>query len=97
MGRYDLGLTEEGFWRLTLREFNALVERYIINHDWLNYRVALVCSILANTARDPKKKPSPFVPDDFMPKKEQRQQTAEQMFAFVQALNAVLGGKVVEV
>ena len=28
MGRYDLGLGEDEFWALTIKEFNALVERY---------------------------------------------------------------------
>jgi len=89
-------LGEEEFWALTIREFNALIERYKNNQDWLNYRAALICAILANTVRDPKKKTRPFVPDDFMPKKESKQQTAEQMFATVQLLNAAFGGKVLE-
>lgn len=32
--------------------------------DW---RTAAVCSVLANTVRDPAKKPQPFQPIDFMP------------------------------
>ena len=96
MGRYDLNLTEDEFWGLTLKEFNALIERHRNNHDWLNYRTALICAILANTVRDPKKKIRPFTPEDFMPKKETKQQTTEQIFATVQMLNTVFGGEVIK-
>ena len=96
VGRYDLGLGEDEFWALTIRELNALLERYKSEHDWLNYRAALICSVLANTARDPKRKPRPFIPDDFMPKKERKQQTAKQMLTTVKMLNAAFGGNVIE-
>lgn len=96
MGRYDLNLTEDDFWGLTLKEFNALAGRHESNQEWLNYRAALVCAVLANTARDPKRKRHPFVPDDFLPKKEHVGQTPEQIFAQVQLLNALFGGTVVE-
>ena len=88
-------LGEEEFWLLTIREFNALSERYKSNHDWQNYRAALICSVLANIWRDPKKR-RPFTPDDFMPKKELKQQSPEQMLMNVKLLNAAFGGKVVE-
>ena len=83
MGRYDLGLSEEEFWGLTLKEFNALSERYGVNQEWLNYRAALICSVLANIARDPKKKGTPYIPRDFMPggKQPYQKQTAKQMLA----------------
>jgi len=96
MGRYDLNLAEVDFWELTLKELDALNERHKEAHNWLNYRAGLICAVLANTARDPKKKLTPFVPDDFMPKEKHRHQTAEQLFAMVQMLNAVFGGTVVE-
>jgi len=96
MGQYDLHLGEDEFWGLTLKEFNALIERDRIKHEWQNYRVALLCSIVANTARDPKKKRKPFLPDDFMPKKERPIQTAKQVLATVKMLNAAFGGKVLE-
>lgn len=95
-GRYDLGLTEVEFWALTLKELNALSERHQSNQSWLDYRAALVCAVFANTTRDAKKRMKPFVPGDFMPKGKTRRQTAEQMFAAVQLLNAAFGGKVSE-
>ncbi len=96
LGRYDLNLTEEEFWGLTVRELNALTERQAERHDWLNYRAALICSVLANTARDPKRKRTPFTPDDFMPGKPRKEQSAQQMWATVKVLNASLGGNVLE-
>lgn len=84
------------FWDLTLKEFNALIGRHKSNQEWLNYRAALICAVLANTVRDPKRKARPFVPDDFMPGSKSRKQTAKQMFAQVKAINALLGGKVLE-
>ena len=82
MGRYDFGLSEEEFWGLTLKEFTALADRYRANQEWLNYRAALICSVLANTVRDPKQKRKPYTPQDFMPGAKVRpQQTAKQMLA----------------
>ncbi len=79
-----------------MKELNALMGRQEMNHDWLNYRGALICAVLANTVRDPKRKIRPFVPDDFMPKQKGRQQTAEQIYATVQLLNTALGGSISE-
>ena len=93
MGRYDLNLEEEEFWALTIKEFNALVERYNNNQEWLNHRTALICSVLANIWRDPKRKQQPFRPADFMPEVESRQQTPKQILATVKVLNAAFGGK----
>jgi len=95
-GRYDLYLSEFDFWNLTLVEFNALSERYRESQKWLNYRAAMICAVVANTVRDRKKKSKPWTPDDFMPIKECRQMTAEQMFNQVQANNIMLGGEVLE-
>lgn len=94
MGRYDLGLEEGEFWALTIKELNALIERYKNNQDWLNYRSALICAVMANIWRDSKRRA--FIPDDFMPKEKVRQQSPEQMLATVKLLNTALGGKVLE-
>ena len=51
---------------------------------------------MANLWRDPKRKVKPFQPSDFMPKKQSVPQTPEQMFATVQMLNTMFGGKVIE-
>lgn len=94
MGRYDLHLTEEEFWSLTPREFDALRGRFNDSNDWLNYRAALVCSVVANVFRG--KNVKPFKPDDFMPKRKTKDQTPEQILATVELLNAAFGGDVVE-
>jgi len=91
MGRYDLGLGEEEFWALTIKEFNALIERYNNNQEWLNHRTALICTVLANMWRG--KNTKTFTPDDFMPKERARQQTPKQMLATAKVLNAAFGGK----
>lgn len=95
LGRYDLNLGEEEFWGLTLKEFNALCERFKSNNERLDYRTALICAVLANTVRDPKRR-KPFTPEDFMPKNKPKHQTAEQIFSTVQLLNTAFGGKVSE-
>lgn len=92
MGRYDLNLGEEEFWGLTLREFNALILRHKNNQDWLNYRSALICTVLANVWRG--KNTKAFTPDDFMPKEKPGQQTPKQILATVKTLNAAFGGKI---
>ena len=91
MGRYDLSLGEEEFWALTIKEFNALIERHNNNQEWLNYRAALICTVLANIWRS--KNTKAFIPDDFMPKEKPDKQTPKQILATVKVLNAAFGGK----
>lgn len=79
---------------MTVRELNALIERYEVNRDWLNYRAALICAVLANIWRG--KNVKAFKPEDFMPGREHERQTPEQMLTTVQLLNAALGGSVRE-
>jgi hypothetical protein len=53
-GRYDLGLTEEGFWALTPREFHLLAERCDVRTQWKDMRAALapwMMSVLWTTKR----------------------------------------------
>ena len=98
-GRYNLQLSEDEFWVLTLREFIALSERYKDSQDWLDYRAALICSVMANLWSDTRKRKKPYSPSDFMPegrKERSVQQTPEQMFTIVKMLNAAYGGRVQE-
>jgi len=80
-----------------MKEFNALSERFKESQNWLNYRAAMICAVVANTVRNPKKKTKAWVPSDFMPTKERKRMTDKQMFAQVQAINAMYGGKAIEV
>lgn len=87
-------MSEGEFWELTLKEFNALVERRKNEQEWLNYRAALICTVLANIWRG--KNTKVFKPEDFMPGKKHEGQTPEQMLTTVQMLNAAFGGSVIE-
>jgi len=93
-GRYDLRLSEDEVWGLTLRELRALSDRHKDSQSWLDYRAALICTVMANMWRDPKSKA--LVPSDFMPGEKTSQQTPEQMLATVKLLNSAYGGNVVE-
>jgi len=87
-------LTDEGFYTMTMREFHALTERWKSAQEWLNVRTAMVCTVMVNMWRSPKSKAAKI--EDFMPGQHKPEpQTAEQMLAAVQLLNAAHGGKVV--
>jgi len=95
-GRFNLGLSDEEFWHLTLAQFNALAKRYDEQQERQDYRAALICTVLAEINRDRKKRPRPFKPEDFMPKRGRKQKpmTDEQMLAQAKIITAALGGKV---
>ena len=69
-GVHNLRLPSREFWSLTLAQFDALARRYKDEQRRLDYRSAMICSILAEINRDRKRRPRPFSPDDFMPKEE---------------------------
>ena len=94
MGRYDLRLSEDEFWCFTLKELNALIERHKANEEWLNFRPAQICALLANIHRG--KGSKTYSLEDFMPQDRKREQTPEQILTSVTMLNAKLGGKVEE-
>ena len=62
----------------------------------LNYRGAMICSVIAEVNRDRKKRKKPYSPNDFMPKKPHPkvQLTGEQMKQHLGLINATLGGDV---
>ena len=81
---YDLGLTEDSFWKLTLKRFTALAERHNLSLERQHFHSALICAVLANIFRDPNKTQA-FTPDDFMPGRSKRQpQTPQQMLNVIQ-------------
>lgn len=60
----DLGLDPEYFWALTLREFSILHRR----HQVERYRTsAHVCAFLAEMYRDPAKRDTSFMIEEFLP------------------------------
>lgn len=65
MGRYDLGLSDEEFGRLTPERYEALLGRWRVKQRREDARAALIASILANAYRDSEARPDPWRIDDF--------------------------------
>ena len=53
----------------------------------------MVTSMVANTARDPKRQREPFQPEQFMPHYEREPTPWEDMLEQVKVINAAMGGK----
>lgn len=56
----------------------------------------MVCSVIANVNRDPKKRRKPYTEDDFLGtggESKSKRQTPDQMLAMAKQANALLGGK----
>lgn len=79
---------------MTLKEFNALSERYKDTESRLDYRAALICTVLAEINRDRKKRPKPFKPDDFMPQKPKKKLKPEQMVKSLEVITQMMGGEI---
>jgi len=82
-GRHDLRLREDEFWSLTLREFDALMDRLEVNLRIENQRAAVICCVVANLFRG--KNSRPYKPGDFLPcpEVEEHRQTPEEMLEVV--------------
>lgn len=104
-----LGLSVEEFWKLLPREFYALSKEYerkvqedidliLAEQEWANWRMAMICCIIANANRDRRKKPSPFKPSDFMPEKRQeekgKEMTDNEMLEVLKNTTILMGGEV---
>lgn len=59
------------------------------------YRFGQVAATIANSVRDPKKKPSPWTAEDFFASLRQRlrSQSWQEQLKIVEALNEAFGGK----
>lgn len=86
-------LSEREFWGLTLAQLNSLAERFASEQEMLNYRGALICSVIAEVNRNKKKRSRPYTFKDFMPKKRRGKLTGEEMLERIVAMNAALGGE----
>lgn len=93
IGIYDLRLNDEQFWRLTIKQFNKLVERHKQNKRAELFNSALICSVIANVNRG---KGKPFQPSDFMPKEKKRQpkMSPEEMVEILRMITLQAGGEV---
>lgn len=56
-------------------------------------RAGIVASTVANTARDPRKRPRPFRPRDFMPDFGRPEQTWQEQLQLVEMFNRAFGGR----
>jgi hypothetical protein len=79
--RYDLGLTEEEFWRMTPRQLSALLKRHKREHERQEFLFAQVVSNTVNFSMCRPKQP--VTPKQFMPsqwrKKESQPQILERL------------------
>lgn len=93
VGRYDLQLNEEEFWRLTLKEFNMLCNRHKNRQSAEAFNSALICSVIANVNR---RKGKAFEPADFMPKekKKRKKMNMAQMLEALKSITAANGGAI---
>jgi len=91
VGRFDLGLGDVDFWRLTLRQYDALVKRLIFNNELRQWETARLMAAIYEQNRNPKKKPSAFSASDFMPRKNDPSSLLEK----VKGINRMLGGKMI--
>jgi hypothetical protein len=84
---------------MSSREFAEWVQYYQLEpfgEPRADLRSGIVASTVANSARDPKKKPTPFKPDDFMiqfEQKQERQKDWRTMLAQVEMINKAFGGR----
>ena len=92
-GVRNLRLSDREFWNLTLAQFDALVRRYKDEQRRLDYRSAMICSILAEINRDRKRRTKPFSPEDFMPKEEAEERDDPKMERALKRISQMLGGK----
>ena len=90
---YDLGLSDDLFWRLSPRDFSLLLRRMSQEQEQQNRRVARICAAIYNAPYiDIKRRGGkPYTENDFMPK-QRRPQGPEQMLETVKALNKLYGG-----
>ncbi len=93
IGIYDLRLTEDQFWRLTLEEFNSLCHRHKEKQRAELFNSALICSVIANVNRG---KGKAYTPLDFMPKekKKPKPMSINEMVDLLKQVTLAHGGEV---
>jgi len=77
-----------------MKEFSALSDRCKDVQCWLDYRAAIICTVMANMWRGPKSRP--FTPADFMPGEKHGRQTQKEMLDVVKLMDATYRGKVIK-
>lgn len=89
MGVYDLGLTSDQFWGLTLAQFGALIDRHVVRERQEDYRPGVLASVIWNAnpfIKGKAKQPWNFFPSLKVVEAEtpRRESTAEQMLAILE-------------
>lgn len=75
--RYDLGLSEAEFWKLTGKQLSHLIRRHKGSQDRQQLLVGLLASVTANYSMCRPKEP--LVPADFMPNRKERERTEDEI------------------
>ncbi len=68
---------------MSIKRFNALAEQYKQEQERKDFRIAMICTLIANAFRNPKR--APFKVEDFMPR-EKAQKSPDEILAAVKAL-----------
>jgi len=84
-------LSEEEFWRLTLRKFHALVGRLSVRLEREDSRAAQICAAIYEQNRDRKKKATPYTAADFMATK--KKTGWKEQLNLIKSINVKLKGK----
>ena len=74
---------------MTFAEFELAVKGFKAREEREHYRIAILCSVIANVNRG--KNTKAYKPEDFMPK-EKKEQDWQDMLAQVEILNVQLKG-----
>lgn len=78
---------------MTPVEFGALCARRKQEQEQAYWRTGVIASTIANANRDPKKRPKPFTPQEFMPGQKPKRQTWQSQLEFIKMLNTAFGGE----
>ena len=76
---------------MTPREFGLLADRHHEQTEREDARVALLCSVIANSNSG--KKGKRYKPKDFMPQARQKREDWQSQLRYVEMLNVAMGGK----
>lgn len=76
------------------RYFKAFKRKTEDENTMQDMKVARILCMLANINRNTKTKPTPYKESDFMPRKERKKQTPEEMANIFKALTIGLGGEI---
>lgn len=90
-------MTDEQFWRSTPAVIDAVAARVRERDRDAWRRSAMVCAVIANANRDPKKRKRPYTEADFIGPdrsgKQKKRQSPDDMLKMAQMANQAFGGR----